>query len=76
VTNRQFIRTSQRLLGRFPLFALPAIALRAALGEMSSVVLDSQRLVPQRLTEEGFPFAYPELDRALRHLLAANEPSL
>jgi uncharacterized protein len=74
VTNRQFIHTAQRVLGRFPLFPLPAIALRVALGELSSVMLDSQRLVPQRLVEESFPFAYPELDQALHHLLAANEP--
>jgi hypothetical protein len=38
-------------------------------------MLDSQRLAPHRLVGEGFPFAYPELDQALRHLLAANEPS-
>jgi uncharacterized protein (TIGR01777 family) len=71
VTNRQFIHTLQHILGRFPLFPLPAIALRAALGELSSVMLDSQRLVPQRLVQEGFPFAYPELVQALCHLLAA-----
>ena len=74
VTNRQFILTAQRILGRFPLFPLPATALRVVLGELSSVVLDSQRLVPQRLVEESFPFAYPELDQALHQLLAANEP--
>jgi NAD dependent epimerase/dehydratase family enzyme len=61
----------QHILGRFPLFPLPATALRAALGELSSVMLDSQRLVPQRLVQEGFPFAYPELVQALCHLLAA-----
>jgi uncharacterized protein len=75
VTNRQFIHTAQGILGRLASFPLPAIALRVALGELSSVMLDSQRLVPQRLVEEGFLFAYPELDQALRHLLAADEPS-
>jgi NAD dependent epimerase/dehydratase family enzyme len=37
---------------------------------MSRVVLDSQRMTPQRLLEAGFQFDYPQLDRALRHLLS------
>jgi NAD dependent epimerase/dehydratase family enzyme len=33
------------------------------------VVLDSQRLVPERLLEASFPFHYSSLDQALRQLL-------
>jgi uncharacterized protein (TIGR01777 family) len=69
VTNRDFIRTIQRILKRFPLFPLPTPILRALLGELSSVVLDSQRLLPQRLMDANFQFDYPQLEQALRHLL-------
>ncbi len=69
VTNRDFIRSAQRALRRFPLFPLPAFALRVLLGELSSAVLDSQRVLPQRLTDAGFHFDYPQLEQALRHLL-------
>jgi uncharacterized protein (TIGR01777 family) len=69
VTNRDFIRTTQRILKRFPLFPLPTPVLRALLGELSSVVLDSQHLLPQRLMDANFQFDYPQLEQALRHLL-------
>ena len=69
VTNRDFIRTAQRALKRFPVFPIPAFALRVLLGELSSAVLDSQRVVPQRLMDAGFQCEYPQLEQALHHLL-------
>jgi NAD dependent epimerase/dehydratase family enzyme len=36
---------------------------------MSNVVLDSQRALPQRLTEAGFVFQYPAAAQALQQLL-------
>jgi uncharacterized protein len=73
VTNRDFLRAVRHELKRFAVFPMPAFALRALLGEMSSVVLDSQRLLPQRLIESQFQFDYPRLDEALRHLLREEE---
>jgi uncharacterized protein len=68
-TNRAFLRTVQAVLRRPPLFPLPAFVLRALLGELATVMLDSQHLVPERLTEATFQFAYPTLSQALHHLL-------
>ena len=52
-----------------PLLArAPAWVLRAAMGEMSDLVLASQRVVPQRLLEMGFRFQFPHLDTALADL--------
>jgi uncharacterized protein (TIGR01777 family) len=72
VRNRDFLRAAQRALKRFPVFPIPAFVLRVLLGALSSVVLDSQRVLPQRLTEAGFQFDYPQLEQALRHLLQEN----
>jgi NAD dependent epimerase/dehydratase family enzyme len=33
------------------------------------MLLGGQRVVPSRALAEGFTFAYPELDAALRHAL-------
>jgi hypothetical protein len=44
--------------------------LRLAFGEMADVaILASARVLPARLQESGYPFRYPELQAALRHLL-------
>lgn len=68
-TNRELLLAARRVLRRPGIFSLPVEALRALLGEMASVVLDSERMTPQRLPASGFDFVYPDLDAALRHLL-------
>jgi hypothetical protein len=69
VPNREFLRAVQRVLKRPPLFPLPAFVLQTLLGELATVMLDSQHLVPERLMEATFPFVYPQLERALCNLL-------
>ncbi len=67
--NREVARIVGRVMHRPSLVPVPAFALKLALGEVASVVLDSQRVVPQRLQEAGFTFRFPDLEAALRHLL-------
>lgn len=70
VTNAQFTSLAARLLHRPALFAAPAFALRAALGEMADeMLLSSARVMPKRLLDTGFAFAYPDLQGALSALL-------
>ena len=45
--------------------AVPAWMVRLLFGESSSVVLDSERVVPAKLQEEGFTWKYPSLQSAL-----------
>ncbi|NHC44941.1 TIGR01777 family oxidoreductase [Motilibacter aurantiacus] len=49
-------------------FAVPAPALRLALGELSSEVLGSNRVEPRRLRELGFSFRHPGLDEVAAYL--------
>ena len=44
---------------------VPEFALRQALGEMSSELLNSARVLPRRLLEAGFEFEYPTVEAAL-----------
>jgi uncharacterized protein (TIGR01777 family) len=68
VTNAEFTRVLGRVLRRPTVFPVPAWALRLVLGEMADqLVLASQRVIPQRLTDSGYEFRYPELEGALRH---------
>lgn len=66
LTNREITAAMSRVLRRPAVFAVPAPALRAALGEMAGDVLGSQRVVPRRLLESGFRFAFPGIDEAIR----------
>jgi uncharacterized protein (TIGR01777 family) len=71
VTNAEFTRTLGRVLARPTLVPLPAFAARLALGEMAdALLLASARLVPERLRQTGYVFRCPELEGALRRLLA------
>ena len=69
LTNREITEAMGRVLRRPTLFPVPAPALRLALGEMSGDVLGSARVVPKRLLESGFSFAFPGIEEALRAAL-------
>lgn len=69
VQNREFLKTITTALSRPSLFPVPAFALKIAMGEMSKTVLDSQRIIPQRLMDSGYEFQYSELEPALQNLL-------
>jgi uncharacterized protein (TIGR01777 family) len=71
VTNEQFSETLGRVMHRPSFFPVPRIALKFAFGEMADdTALASQRVKPARLTSAGFTFDFPELERALRSVLA------
>ena len=70
VTNQEMTQALAERLGRPAFMAVPAFALKLALGEMSTIVLKGQRALPRRLQEEGFEFRYPVLESALADLLS------
>jgi NAD dependent epimerase/dehydratase family enzyme len=47
---------------------VPEPVFRVMLGEMADAVLDSQRVIPSRLLQLGYPFRFPDLESALRDL--------
>jgi len=70
VPMRVFAAALGRVLRR-PAFApAPAFAIRAAMGEMAALVLDGQRALPAKALALGFRFRFPDLEQALRDLLA------
>src|SRR3954454_10407939 len=70
--NRDFARTLGRVLHRPALIPTPAFALRLILGaEMANeMLLGGQRVLPKRAPEEGFEFAHPDLEAALKHAIS------
>ncbi len=69
VQNRVFVKALGRALSRPAIAPAPGIALKLLFGEMSTIVLDGQRAIPERLQEEGFQFRFVEPEPAMRHLL-------
>jgi uncharacterized protein len=65
VTNAEFTRALGEALGRPTVLPMPAAALRLLFGEMSELLLVSDRMLPQRLLNEGFEFRYPDIAAAL-----------
>lgn len=69
VTNAEFSAALAAALNRPMLLPLPEIVLKPLLGEMSALILGSQRVLPKRLIDQGFEFQFPQLDLALQNLL-------
>lgn len=70
VTNHDFAKTLGRVLHRPTVARVPATVLKFMFGEMADeMLLASARLQPSRLQADGYTFAYPDLEAALRHEL-------
>ncbi|MFB7242732.1 TIGR01777 family oxidoreductase [Streptomyces populi] len=69
LTNGEITDAMGRVLHRPTLLTAPAPLLRLALGDMAEDVLGSQRVLPTRLLESGFTFAFPSIEGALRAAL-------
>ena len=42
---------------------------KLVLGEFGSVILEGQRVIPQRLLENGFVFQYPDIEKVLQSIV-------
>jgi len=67
-SNNQFTKAFAGALGRPAFFPVPPIALKLAFGEMSSVILDSQKVYPERLKEVSFQWRYGDLQAAMNEI--------
>lgn len=64
-TNLDFTHALGSLVHRPTFFTVPQIGLKLILGEMSQLVLQSQRAVPKKLIESGFEFRYSKIKEAI-----------
>ena len=68
VTNREFTRAFADALHRPAIFPVPAFALKWIFGEMSEVLLASQRAIPDAAQRAGFVFQHPDIYAALAQI--------
>lgn len=75
VRQREFAETLAAQFGRSIPVRVPAAVMRAALGEMSQLLLEGQKVLPTKALNAGFAFRYPGLQAALADLLRAKDPA-
>lgn len=68
--NKEFSKSLARALHRPSLLPIPPLGLKLALGEVACVAIGGQRVLPTRLTAQGFSFRYPECDEAMRAIFS------
>ncbi|MQY11125.1 Epimerase family protein [Streptomyces sp. RB5] len=66
VTNREVTAAMGRVLHRPTVLAVPGPVLKLVVGDFANDMLGSQRVVPARLRESGFKFAFPTVEQAVR----------
>lgn len=69
VRQEQFVKTLAAQFGRSIPLRIPEVVLRTALGEMSQLLVDGQRVLPTKALCRSFEFRFAELDVALRDLV-------
>lgn len=62
----EFGKVLAEVLGRPHWLPVPSLALKAAMGDMSTLVLDGQKVIPEVLLNHGYEFEYPHLKDALQ----------
>ena len=69
VTNKQLMQAIAKQLHK-PLWPInvPTFVFKLLMGEMSTIILGSTKVSPQKIEEAGFRFKYPELKGALRDI--------
>ena len=69
VRNKEFGKILGNVLGRPSWIPVPGFMMELAFGEVSSVVLEGQKVLPRNLEKDGFLFQFPMLKSALEDLL-------
>jgi uncharacterized protein (TIGR01777 family) len=69
VTNQEFSAAMGTAMKRPSFVPVPTFVLKLALGEVSTLAVDGQRVIPLRLLEAGYRFKYQHLVDALGQLV-------
>ena len=68
VRNREFTKILGKVLKRPTLFPVPKFILKIVLGELSELLLGSQKVISQKISDRGFKFKYPQVQEALKEV--------
>jgi hypothetical protein len=69
VRMKEFCRVLGQVMGKPSWFPVPSFLLKVVLGEMSDMLLNSQRVLPEKILKEGFVFKFTDIENALRDII-------
>ena len=70
ITNFSFSKVLSKIVKKpFIPFMAPKVLLKIALGEMSSIILNGNRVSAEKIKQAGFKFKFENLNKALKNLL-------
>lgn len=67
-TNLEFTKALANSINRPAFLPVPPVMLKLIFGEMSSVILDGQKVKPQRAIDAGFKFKFSDINEAMNNL--------
>ncbi len=70
IRNKDLAKTIGTFMHRPSFMPAPAFMIKLFMGELGSVILNGQRVLPGVLQSKGFEFNFPDIKSALRNLLA------
>jgi uncharacterized protein (TIGR01777 family) len=65
IRNRDFGKSLGKVLKRPSFIKVPSFMIRLVLGEMGTLLLNSQKMIPHEFLSHGFKFQHPDIDHAL-----------
>ncbi|GJL77870.1 MAG: hypothetical protein NPINA01_08590 [Nitrospinaceae bacterium] len=69
VTNLEFTKTLGKLVKRPTIFPIPELALKTIFGDMAQILMASQKVSADKISNTGFEFKYPDLQSALQQIV-------
>lgn len=69
VRNKELGAAIGRILHRPSFMPAPGFMIKLILGEFGSVLLEGQRVIPEKLLDAGYQFRYPGIDEALKNIV-------
>lgn len=69
IDNKTFTKTLAESFSRPAIFTVPGFVLKIALGEASTLLLQSPQVYPERLLNEGFKFSFPDINSTIKEII-------
>jgi len=68
IKNRDFSKALGNVLNRPSFMKVPSFMIRLVVGEMGTLLTNSQKVIPHKLLRHGFKFQHPDIDSALEDI--------